>query len=161
MMNTSQQYIKELVTMMRQRGRVSLEAAMLTKHGKVYTDFSPKGYPMGKMGQCYGNSRRLAKLCDDEFTYVEGYAVPAGVGIPLAHAWCIDTEGRIADSTWKDGTHYFGVPLNNTLVESVAVKTRQLGVFCNLWLMRGMTEMEILAMLEGGVKEEVNSESAY
>jgi hypothetical protein len=54
----------------------------------------------------------------DKYSYVEGYAM--GV-IPVHHAWCVDKDGNVIDTTWsatervpgtmraKVGTWYFGV----------------------------------------------------
>jgi hypothetical protein len=52
--------------------------------------------------------------------YVEGYSINMWVtGHPVAHAWCIDPEGFAVDTTWKEGTEYFGVPFRAEYVRRI------------------------------------------
>ena len=49
--------------------------------------------------------------------YVEGYAVIGGKN-PVLHAWNVDAEGSVIDSTWEPvGSAYFGVILPRSIVE--------------------------------------------
>ena len=48
--------------------------------------------------------------------YAEGYAV-VGSKIPVLHAWNVDAEGFVVDSTWEPvGSIYFGVILPLSVV---------------------------------------------
>jgi hypothetical protein len=49
--------------------------------------------------------------------YAEGYAV-SGRKIPVLHAWNVDSEGSVIDSTWEPvGSIYFGIILPRSIVE--------------------------------------------
>ena len=75
------------------------------------------------------NAYQLA-MDRSDLVYVEGYA--AGV-IPVQHAWCVTTDGKVVDPTWKDGSAYIGVPLNGDYVRKYALKTGHYGILCD-WL---------------------------
>jgi hypothetical protein len=88
----------------------------------------------GPANACFANAARLA-LTAGGFLYVEGWAVPAGVPVPLEHAWCVDAStGEVADPTWKRaGTAYAGVALSaETLAEALG-RTQTYGVLANDW----------------------------
>jgi hypothetical protein len=38
----------------------------------------------------------------------------------VAHAWCIDPEGFVVDTTWDEGMDYFGVPFRIEYVRRIA-----------------------------------------
>ena len=78
----------------------------------------PKTIKMGQPRLCYANCQQLA-LKNRSLTYVEGYAMAAGVSLPLHHAWLLDTDGYAIDPTWDSPGCYFGVPLSTAWVESV------------------------------------------
>lgn len=62
-----------------------------------------------------------------DLVYVEGYA--AGI-IPVLHAWCVDSDGKVVDPTWDDGigTEYFGVPFNRAFVMTAVVDKGSYGL---------------------------------
>lgn len=84
----------------------------------------------GKLGQCYRNAALLC-MSRPELAYCEGYAQPEGL-IAVHHAWCIDEQGNVSDSTWgaEEGNEYFGVALDMTFVLSVIRERRRWGVLC-------------------------------
>jgi hypothetical protein len=47
-----------------------------------------------------------------ELTYVQGLAVAHRGGQPTLHAWCADTQGRVSDPTWGQGSAYLGIPVH-------------------------------------------------
>ena len=62
-----------------------------------------------------------------DLTYVEGYGWNGG--IPLRHAWCVDTAGYAIDPTW--GYHsdfkYWGIPLRLEYVRKIVSESREWG----------------------------------
>ena len=59
---------------------------------------------MGTALQCFRYSFRTALRKPRFYTYVEGYAINTWVARhPVAHAWCIDPEGFVVDTTWDEG----------------------------------------------------------
>ncbi len=89
----------------------------------------PSGMRRGKAKECFMNAYHLA-TSGKGMTYVEGYATPEGVPLPIHHAWVVDRGGRVVDNTWKEpGTSYFGVHLSEKFLLERAVKTRVFGVF--------------------------------
>jgi predicted ABC-type ATPase len=66
---------------------------------------------------------------DPSSTYVEGY-VNVG-GVPIAHAWTVDSFGHLHDPTLTDGKGikgYFGVPFDREYVRETALKTGVYGI---------------------------------
>lgn len=65
----------------------------------------------GRQGKCRTNSLMLAFLVP-ALTYVEGLAMPQAGHLPVAHAWCMDSAGRVVEPTWDEaGLVYVGTPL--------------------------------------------------
>jgi hypothetical protein len=81
------------------------------RHGQSYKAQSlPVAYPIGFPKACYENSAKLASYHD--LAYVEGFALTKGGVQPTHHAWCIDGDNRVIDTTWREsGEEYFGVVL--------------------------------------------------
>ena len=131
-MNRSEQYVKGWSAL---EINLPLGMQILTKYGKAFNrpKTAVRYLPGGEPQQCYANSFKLA--VEAGMTYVEGYAVPKSVPIPLAHAWVLDAHGRIVDNTWKDGTEYFGVAFKTEdLIVMSEMSGYAGGVFENLYL---------------------------
>ena len=86
---------------------------------KLVSSFTA-AYGEPKPKQCYYNSQ-MAAMSNDDFTYVEGYAL-CDLGLPLPHAFLIIND-KVVDLTWRNaitndvirGNHeleYFGVPFH-------------------------------------------------
>jgi hypothetical protein len=57
---------------------------------------------------CYMNTFRTA--LEENFVYVEGYAVSNSNDTPTLHAWNLDADGFVVDTTWNPhGRVYLGV----------------------------------------------------
>lgn len=68
----------------------------------------PKGLRKGTNKMCFRNALYVAE--DRGWTYVEGFA--AGL-IPVHHAWCLDKDGTVVETTWAEPGHsYMGVPID-------------------------------------------------
>lgn len=89
----------------------------------------PSWLKKGKDKLCFMNAAQLADRHRD-LTYVEGFAVPSGIGIPMHHAWCVDKDGKVLDNTWaKKGQAYFGVAFDTRYLWDALAKTRHYGMF--------------------------------
>jgi hypothetical protein len=83
-------------------------ATFVLEHGREFTPQPlPTIYKRGQKRQCYRNAALLA-IDEVDLIYCEGFAM--GV-IPVNHAWCCDSEGKVVDPTWPDGGEYFGIPI--------------------------------------------------
>lgn len=81
---------------------------------------------------CFNNSYLAAVASRGNLRYVEGYAYSRF--LPVHHAWNIDGEGRVVDTTWcakeeddlierpKVGTAYYGVIFPTEYVRSTRTK---------------------------------------
>ncbi|WP_152613971.1 hypothetical protein [Pseudomonas sp. 11/12A] len=70
----------------------------------------PTQYAEASSGECYLNAFKLA-LSNQCLTYVEGYAIPSDKFGITQHAWCVGSDEKIIDPTWRDsaGCTYFGI----------------------------------------------------
>jgi hypothetical protein len=102
---------------------------LLEEHGQWYEPTElPAGMEMQEPKRCFGNSLWLAQSNKD-LTYVEGYAVPDFIELPMEHAWCVDKKGRVVDVTWENGGQaYFGIAYNTEYALEVALKTEVTGI---------------------------------
>jgi hypothetical protein len=75
-------------------------------------DRLPDGVLPGVPGYCFSNAHNLVRA-DRRFLYAEGYAVRAGVPLPVAHGWAVERRtGAVVERTWVGGSPplgYFGV----------------------------------------------------
>lgn len=92
----------------------------------------PARYERGEMRQCYKNAGQLATSHLD-LAYCEGYAVRAGL-FPMHHAWCLDTEGRVLDTTWPydPENEYLGVSLSTDFLHQQLHETGVWGVLSEM-----------------------------
>lgn len=80
------------------------------KHGRFFEPKpKPAAYPKMAPKMCFGNSILIAARYG--LRYVEGYAcAKAATMLPIMHAWNIDDDGSLVDTTWGDqGAAYMGV----------------------------------------------------
>lgn len=97
----------------------------------------PKTIKRGQPRLCYANSKQLA-LKNRNLTYVEGYAMAQGVSIPLQHAWLLDTDGYVIDSTWEpSGCCYLGIAFRTAWVKSIWNSRKQKGRTDELSILQG------------------------
>jgi hypothetical protein len=67
---------------------------------------------------CYHNCQKIA-FEEEEYIYVEGYAIAQGLSIVVAHSWLTTSSGKAIDPTWDNtGAAYFGVPLATKWIKS-------------------------------------------
>lgn len=68
-------------------------------------------YARRSIGQCYDNAYRLSvdRRIKEPLTYAEGFGW-SKLG-PIQHAWNLDAQGRVIDTTWTDSASclYFGI----------------------------------------------------
>lgn len=103
--------------------------SLVLKAGTLYTEGRLEIY--GKAKECFANAYTAA-VENPGWTYVEGYANSI---IPVAHAWCVDENGIVVETTWPEvGTEYYGVPLDLTWVMNVILETRHYGVLGSDWM---------------------------
>jgi hypothetical protein len=89
----------------------------------------PAGLQKDQQGLCFMNATLLS--ISYKYTYVEGYVFVHGV--PLHHAWCIDDEGNVIDTTIPDQENwkYVGIPMTNELVMEAITTAQVYGVLDN------------------------------
>ena len=78
----------------------------------------PNSIERGAPRECFYNAWQTAII--NELSYVEGYAVRKAKDLPVLHAWNLDTEGFVIDTTWEAvGVGYFGVILPQEFAPSL------------------------------------------
>jgi len=125
------------------------------KHGEVFEappekQPRPKGFRKGRDKGCFRNSV-YAVFEHDDWQYVEGY----GVGmIPAHHAWVLDTEGRVVETTWKtSGSTYFGVQFSEEEWRLTMSLTNVFGVFNEVLMEQPYTPEGYVAALRAALAE--------
>jgi hypothetical protein len=67
----------------------------------------PDSITLRYIGECFRNA--FLTMMITGLSYAEGYAV-TGNKISVLHAWNVDAEGSVIDSTWEPvGSVYFGI----------------------------------------------------
>ena len=111
-------------------GEKSIEHYIL-EHGKGYKPVE-HDYEKGYSKECFMNAFRFVQSNPD-YTYVEVYATPDFIDLPMLHAWVTDKQGKAFELTWeKSGSAYFGVEIPYKKLLEIAVETEVYGVFGTL-----------------------------
>jgi hypothetical protein len=101
----------------------------------------PESITLRHIGECFRNA--FLTMMRTGLAYAEGYAV-TGRKMPVLHAWNVDAEGYVIDSTWEPvGSIYFGIILPRSIVEPA--KTSVLDDFENGWPVLRESWTEIMA----------------
>ena len=107
----------------------TLRFDFMLNHGRVYkVGPHSNSLPRGEPNACYSNAGALA-LGLDHLTYVEGQILVCG--IPLDHAWCIDEEGAVVETTVRDPdvvSEYYGVPFRTDYLLKAVLRNKMWGV---------------------------------
>lgn len=101
--------------------------AFVLEHGRLFTTLRAEQPKPGTPKQCYYNAARMVRRSKGQLIFVEGYALAM---IPLPHAWCIDLEGQVVETTWRPTwrplpgdtarVDYYGIPFSTDyLVRSI------------------------------------------
>ncbi len=105
----------------------SYEAFVLC-HGQFYTPGPrPSSIKKETNRQCFKNAADLV-FRHPELTYVEGWGFNM---IPIHHAWCVTSEGKVVDPTWKEPESciYFGVAFPGNILTAILLQSEVYGVF--------------------------------
>lgn len=106
-------------------------------YGRLFPDYlpKPKWVRKGVIKQCFSNCAKAVIRNHDKLIYCEGLA--SGI-IPVNHAWCLTTDGKVIDPTWdgredikREGTEYFGVMFKFDYVLRIMRETGYFGVLDN------------------------------
>lgn len=106
--------------------------SLMQKHAVTHSKESLRTYPQGVRQKCFMNSLNLALEYPD-LVYVEGYAIPdLDIPIPIHHAWCLDPDRRVVDTTWSvHGVDYAGIPIKTNFASKCATVSKYYSVFFN------------------------------
>lgn len=83
-------------------------------------------FALGEMKECFFNAFDLVQR-NSSLIYVEGYA--CGI-IPVHHAWCLDLERKVIETTWTDDHRdaYYGIPMDFDYVKRAVFRKKTYGV---------------------------------
>jgi len=124
-MNNITKVLQERVDGFAALGHVPLLELFVLRNGKIMK-------PRRRIGSkkpdknCFENS---LKLVTADVSYVEGFAMSAGLGIPMHHAW-VDVGGKAMDPTWKNynNSEYIGVSFSDKAAWSETIKLGYYGL---------------------------------
>jgi hypothetical protein len=149
---TCKKYVDTVANVMALTSGVPVEYRVLQAHGQK---MEPKAHPLtGTMdlGRCDHNSYKA--MANTNLRYCEGYAMTRGRMMPMAHSWLVDTDGWVVDPTWKDGCEYFGVVFDTLFLLKTVAKTKCLGIFGSLHMLK-MRPDDCEAYINNGLDLEV------
>jgi hypothetical protein len=135
-------FLESLVVMAAQvaNGRTDWRArsldAFILEHGRAWEPAPlPPTIPMRAPQECFRNSAHLAAT-HPELRYVQGYGLPARGILPVPHAWVVDDQGRVIDTTWEDGetAAYYGMVVPIASVHQMLLVADQYDFFGSDWL---------------------------
>jgi hypothetical protein len=88
---------------------------LLRKYGRQFTVSYGSSRKKSPQGYCYDNAVRQMLA---GYGYVEGFVVPKGESIRIAHAWNVDAKGNHFDFTFKDADKYdyYGIKIPDMTV---------------------------------------------
>jgi len=70
----------------------------------------PADIERGRKGNCFENAVKLVIKNKKKYYYCEGYAISETSGnLVSLHAWVVNKNHKVIDSTWSDGKEYFGI----------------------------------------------------
>ena len=80
----------------------------------------PEQITLRHIGECFRNA--FLTMVRTGLEYAEGYAVVSGK-VPVLHAWNVDAEGSVIDSTWEPvGSIYFGIVFPPSIVKGAKLR---------------------------------------
>lgn len=127
------EYLENYVQHLAQIGHFALLEKFVLKHGKdgiPVIGTHAKRFPRGETGLCYMNATLLVQRVP-ALTYCEGFAVKPSIRIAIQHAWAIDGEGRVIDTTWGQDeldVSYLGVSIDTQTLIDECLRTGVYGV---------------------------------
>lgn len=115
-------------------------ATALSKYGQTFLarPTRPDWLLPGPKRACFSNSISYAITREDVF-YAEGYAIDPEIPIPIQHAWLVDREGAVIDTTWDNAREhiYFGIAFTRSFVSKVLANSGNVpGILVNMHLLR-------------------------
>jgi hypothetical protein len=120
---------------------------------KLGQNFKPSVKPskvkQGKIKSCFENATKLA-ISNSDYTYVEGYAfADINLNLPIAHAWVVDSFGKVIDNTWeKPGRAYSGIPISTSFLTKALSDTGVYGILSganrNAYLAEGLPKTAVI-----------------
>lgn len=97
-------------------------------HGQELPEWAEQDAPQ----ECYSNAFFLA--LDLGYRYFEG--VGSTPFFPVAHAWVVDPDDNVIDTTWDDPQDriYCGIEIPVDVVRAIIEETGYYGIYGNDWL---------------------------
>lgn len=100
--------------------------------------------------ECFKNSSDISLM--HNLLYVEGFAIRKSLNYPIHHAWNVDSENRVIDSTWNNSSdcEYYGIIFTKDVLSKQLYKNKVYGLLdigtLNINLMKKM-DKEICQLL--------------
>lgn len=125
--------IKNRMTAFQQIGCPALLETFVIRNGIVFNDVCPKakwpkGAQQGQLKACFENSTNAHWRAG--LRYVEGIAMNNELQFPVLHAWNLDEQWRVVDTTWPDPSNcqYVGVVIPDRTLRQTICKNGFYGV---------------------------------
>lgn len=110
-------------------GHPALLQRFVLRNGKVMQPAQswPEGVTEGELKMCFKNAYEIA--LEHGYDYYEGYGMGERThGFLVHHAWCMDDDGKVIDTTWPHfrTAQYIGVFIS---IEELLEQTDKTGVY--------------------------------
>lgn len=127
----------------------------LLKYGSAMTA-SPRGHPLDgtkPAKECYRNALETLEFESEPMGYGQGYFMAENLPVPIEHAWNVDEDLDVVDTTLsadlREGAVYFGIYLSRDDYEICVNRVLLSGHFASL------TQGEILLRMAEYFPEEL------
>ena len=129
MTNLAHEHLTTMTEAFKELGAEKTLYGFVLEHGIEYTEVR-HAEDLGTPKECYSNAAR-SLINGVDVTYVEGYIISEDLPIPILHAWLVDAEGVVIETTLArdlDKTHYFGVPFKRDFVLETMMAEKVYGI---------------------------------
>lgn len=106
-----------------------MEAFLLEKGRFHQRGPLPPKWKVGKTHHCFKTATEEV-LANPHLRYAEGLAFRPDLGIPIHHAWIVNSFNAVIDPTWKDpeNCYYLGVDIGKNALVDIILNTGVYGI---------------------------------
>jgi hypothetical protein len=121
--------ISQMAKLTRHLGYLQVIHELVLRKGISFVQ-AEKNIKKGPRHQCFASSAKLA-IANADYTYVEGFTSGPNFPLPIHHAWVVDKNDRVLETTIKNHTdyQYIGVKIPTDKMIKELLRNETYGLF--------------------------------